>query len=156
MSNLFNKNICANCPKGEKCCCKTYGCRFSPDDFQLSEKMSNKEVKHILKINIDKKYISIDFANMDDTDLDNNYFYLRMRHLGAPIIDVDSKGGVCCKLGKNGCYFSDEERPKGGKFLIPDEKGNCISKYPFKKVIDWEPYQDVLIELLNEYKKVSS
>lgn len=153
MIEYFNKNICANCPRGEKCCCKRHGCAFLPQDFALQESMDSEHKERILRENLDKGYISIDFADMEYTQLENNYFYLRMRHVEAPIVDVDSTGGICCKLLENGCYFSDEERPTGGRTLIPDENGNCKKTYTISQIAkQWQPYQEILIKLLHDYE----
>lgn len=141
-----NEAICKNC----KCkirCCERYGCSFSPFDF---EKITFEN----LKKELDKGYIAIDFIGMEDSDLEDNTYYLRMRHLGMGICDTDSQGGKCCQLTKNGCNFSYKERPTGGKTLIPKEDGNCICQYSIKKIAkEWFPYREILRQLLLYYKQ---
>ena len=160
---------CGPCKKCGGKCCKTYGCQFSPDDFEeisydyLRDKMESTGC------------ISIDWWEGDPRPGVNKLgkcLFLRMRHqskwnsVGAePIIDA-SWGGRCILHTDEGCPLSYEDRPKGARWLIanPDSKGHCYEGYPKNQcAIDWLPYQDILFELMdyfsnkeipvNEYKK---
>ena len=81
-----------------------------------------------------------------------------MRNKNAPVVDP-SFGGECVALTENGCKLSHDERPKGGRVLIPDldiqEDGfkiNCHSDWSKKEsAIEWYTYRDILIKLMKEY-----
>jgi hypothetical protein len=105
-----------------------------------------------LKNIIDKGYISIDWWEGDV--FGNNRgctYYLRVRNKDADIVDA-SWGGECILLTNNGCSLSFNERPKGGRGLIPKEDFNCEVTYSKKDSCrDWYPYQDILTKLVDIY-----
>ncbi len=145
ISKNVNREICAECGGA---CCKMCGCHFSPDDFEeLSFEFLRKE--------IEKGYISIDFVDRDYIYCDHGYYILRMRNKGAPIVDTKRfRGSPCIKLTEGGCEFDYEQRPTGGKLLIPSKKRspltgrNCESKYSLRDCcFEWEPYQEILRRL---------
>lgn len=128
-----NINLCAEC---RGLCCRKKGCAYSPDDFKdLSFKGLKKE--------IDKGFISIAFEAQN--------IILRVRHVNANIVDIDSKG-PCMLLTEKGCMLSFEERPKQGRELIPIEKGVCIPIYSIEECAkEWKQYNEVLEELRDYY-----
>lgn len=138
---LYNKTLCNNC-KGY--CCKQFACHFSPYDF---EEMSYK----YLKEEILKGHISIDKSF--------GIYFLRIRNKNAQIVDTGkiSSGDGCILLTKNGCIFSDEKRPRGGRELIPqkDKQGryNCYQYYSIEKCeAEWEGCQIIMKKLLNKFE----
>lgn len=142
---MENLEICSKC-KGK--CCKAMGCHFSPDDFKdLSYEGLKKEM--------DKGYISIDWweGNPFDPDKRNEIpraFFLRVRNRDAKIVDA-SWGGACSLLSEKGCTLSYEERPKGGKELIPAVP-KCIIKYSKDECAkEWYKYDDILRKLEDYY-----
>lgn len=130
---------CAKC-KGK--CCKRMGCHFSPTDF---EETSYEYLKDVLY----SGFVSIDWWDERDG---SQGFYLRMRHIGAPVVDP-SWGGRCVMLTDDGCLLSFEERPLGGRALKPSYDEGChvteYGKYECKK--EWEPYHDILQRLHDEF-----
>lgn len=145
---MENKELCNLC---EGACCKSMGCHYSPQDF--------KEISfESLKVEIDKGYISIDWWEgnpFDDLDysIDQAYF-LRVRNINSEVVDP-SWGGVCSLLTDNGCTLSYEERPKGGRELIPVAGNiNCIANYSKQDCAkEWYKHDDILTQLYNYYNK---
>lgn len=141
---MENLEICSKC-KGF--CCKRMGCHFSPDDFKdLTFESLKKE--------IDKGYISIDWWEgnpfKDDRYIDKAY-YLRIRNENADVVDP-SWGGRCSLLTDEGCMLSYNERPKGGRLLIPNETDRCEIRYSkLDSAKDWYKYNDVLLKLEDYY-----
>lgn len=165
---MENKTICSKC-KGQ--CCKQMGCHFSPEDF--------KEISfEALKAEIDKGHISIDWwegnpfeeinysfiasideydfgiseIDEDDEDTIERAYFLRAKNVGANIIDA-SWGGTCSLLTEKGCSLSYNDRPKGGRELIPVE-GNkeCITNYSKQDCAkEWHTYDDILTQLYDYY-----
>lgn len=139
--NVNTETFCATeaCAKCKGACCKRMGCHYSPRDF------SDLSFEG-LKAKIEKGNISIDWWESYEPE-----FYLRARHIGAPVVDP-SWGGVCVNLTDKGCALSWDERPLGGKALKPQADGKCYytsySKEDCKN--EWLQYAEVL-ERLAEY-----
>jgi hypothetical protein len=124
---------CAEC-KG--LCCKHMGCHFSPTDF---EDISFDN----LKKEIEKGFISIDWWESDV-----HQYYLRMRHVNAPIVDP-SWGGRCVLLTDKGCPLPFEKRPLGARALKPISNGECRVHYSKEMCKDdWLEYSDILSALV--------
>lgn len=126
-------------------CCKNMGCHYSPDDFK------DKSFE-ALKSEIEKGKISIDWWAADEPE-----YYLRARHVDAPIVD-GSWGGICINLTENGCSLSFEDRPLGGKALKPVRSFGCPNFYTKEMCKnDWKPYAETLKKLVlcfyTEYEK---
>lgn len=150
--NTTNYNLCKSCGG---ICCKQCGCHFSPRDF--------KEISfEYLKSEILKGYISIDVVNGDAYFIDGFPYILRVRNVGAPIVEeslVYRKRTQCILLGKDGCMFDYAHRPTGGKLLIPSDKidynyffssdeRHCRSLYDIRECcLEWRPYTKILSEL---------
>jgi len=136
-------NVCSTC-KGR--CCKHMGCHFSPKDFQEISLDS-------LKAFIEKGFVSIDCWDGDvlGRDRDNTY-YLRIRNVDSDILDF-SWGGRCMLLTDTGCSLSFNERPKGGRELVPQLDFRCLPLYSKKDAcIEWYPYQRILEKLVSIYE----
>lgn len=125
------------CVECKGACCKRMGCHYSPRDF------SDFSFEG-LKTQIEKGNISIDWWEGDSEP----EFYLRARHVGAPIVDP-SWGGTCINLTATGCSLSWDERPLGGKALKPEANGRChyttYSKEDCKN--EWLQYGETLEQL---------
>jgi len=134
--------LCSKC-KGR--CCKQNACYFMPDDF---EKIEFHFLSKVIK---DKGYISI--AKTDKaygSPLPYWFYYLKIRNLDAKFCDNNPRGR-CMLLSEKGCKLSFNERPSGGKALIPDEEG-CYSLYREKDILEaWKPHQDVLKKLWDAF-----
>lgn len=132
---LENKDICSKCGG---LCCKQTGCYYSADDLKV---VSSKSVKDLL----DKGYtcISSDVFLMREDPL---LLSLRARNKNASKIDLVSYSRYCTALSPTGCIYSLENRPSGGKYLIPNKDGDCdYYKVTLIDVIEsWEPYQQML------------
>ena len=154
---MENLEMCKQC--GGKCC-KHFGCEISPEDFKNGVTYEN------IKKKIDEGLISIDwwegnvFEEIENHPLRNKeiekVLYLRMRNIDSPIIDPSWEGGQCIALTPTGCKFSYDERPKGGRELIPniiDDRIQCYNNTFSKKdcAIAWYEYKDILERLYNEY-----
>ena len=157
---MENKKLCSIC-KGH--CCKSSGCELSPEDFK------DGVTYEAIKERIDKGLISIDwwegnvFQELDEYDARSEEnisksLFLRMRNKNAPVVDP-SFGGECVALTENGCKLSYDERPKGGRALIPDlelqKEGfriKCHSDWgKIDSAIEWFEYRDILFKLMKEY-----
>lgn len=151
-SVVIDKKLCSAC-KGV--CCKVCGCFFSPFDFEkitfeyLSEQIARKG------------YISIRYIPKTRSGQGTGVFVLSVRNSDADIVDIPlrSRGG-CSLLTDKGCPFSDEERPTGGRLLIPvgnvDKKGkahpNCFQSYRIEDVCcEWLPYKKILQKLAYKF-----
>lgn len=146
-SKLTNEALCEKCG-GQ--CCKKCGCSYFPEDFEFELNLDN------LKSEIDKGFISIDalfYRNSIYQKLDKQIYYLRVRNNNdLTPVGINSLG-VCKRLEENHCWFSLEKRPSGGKFYIPFWSG-CYTIYTQQEFIDsWEPYQKVLMLLIEHYEK---
>lgn len=135
-----NLEICKQC---QGYCCKKSGCDYIPDDFpELS--------LSFLLAKLYEGYISIvsaqDFKSLPNGQIVNTPFlYLRARNVNRPIVDLLSMKTQCASLTKMGCAFTYEQRPYGGKNLVPVRDGICYPKEdPVELIKKWTDYQKVL------------
>lgn len=150
-SENVNAEICAECGG---VCCKTCGCHFSPDDFpEISFEYLKKE--------LEKGYISIDYVDREVIYDDINIFILRVRNQNAPIVDMGYRRTPCILLTENGCKLDYDNRPAGGKLLIPKESfptlfgetRRCHCKYDIDDCCyEWKPHQKVLYRLAKYFE----
>lgn len=153
MKRLFDKSKLENetlCKKCDGKCCKQCGCSYFPEDFKFELTFEN------LKFEIDKGFIAIDVIFYKDAiynKLDNPVYYLRVRNINDPTPIGINGFGTCKRLINNHCWFKFKDRPSGGKFYIPFERG-CYTLYTNKDLIElWSPYQKELMLLIEHYKK---
>lgn len=144
MSDVPVFEVSDQCAKCQGVCCKRMGCHFSPTDF--------KEITfESLKQEIDKGFISIDWwENWGGP----NEYYLRMRHVGSPVVDP-SWGGRCILLTDTGCPLSFENRPLGARSLKPKETADGICAVFYSKEDcknEWLQYEDILEDLVEYYR----
>lgn len=130
-------------------CCKNSGCYFSPKDFK---NISFDRLKAIIL----KGYISLVTVPSIQSGLEKDVIVLKVRNKYSAVCDVktDETNGGCILLEKTGCSFDDEDRPYGGRALVPErvEGKSCIRGYSFRQCAeDWLPYQDILKRLYNEF-----
>jgi Fe-S-cluster containining protein len=138
-----NKLICTSC--GGKCC-KSMGCHYAPSDFT---EITFETLNNLLA----EGYTSIDWWEGDvfGGDRECTYF-LRVRNVNANIVDP-SWGGRCILLTDKGCKLSYQDRPKGGRSLIPNSSGDCIVTYSKEECCqEWYDYQDILDRLVEKYR----
>ena len=77
--------------------------------------------------------------------------FLRIKNKGE-FIAGNNVSGPCVLWTKKGCLLTFDERPKGGKLMIPREYGRCEQLYiPEELLSDWIPYQAFLRELTKKY-----
>ncbi len=147
----FLEKDCTNYELCSKCggrCCKETGCWFMPQDFEKIE-------YEYLKNEIDnKQYISIAAANsVFGLTLPFFSLYLKIRNVDSEICNISEKG-TCMLLTPKGCSLNFEERPTGGKALIPGNE-SCYGKIrPDVAMAEWRPYQGVLKQLWNTYSNI--
>ena len=134
----FNSQICKKC-KGN--CCKSEGCLYSPSNFKEIAFDSLKEF-------ICRGYSTIILVREFYTGLEDS-FVLKARRVGEPVVKTKIiKHTPCILLTDKGCMLSEDDRPKGGKELIPSETGGCIPAYTYRKAVEeWMPYQKILEDL---------
>ena len=139
-----NSEICSKC--GGKCC-KMCGCHFSPDDF---EEISFES----LKKEIEKGYISIDLVDGELIYSEINVYILRARNVNSPIVDYDyGERGQCILLTESGCKLDYENRPSGGKLLVPREATKCHQNYTIKNCCyEWLPHKKILKNLADYFE----
>ena len=145
MDGFLPGSECQDC-KGK--CCREHGCVLAPADFFKDGTGPEKE-------NIVKKLKNGDLYAIDRTGYEGGLlYYIRMRHKCYTFIGIDAIG-ECVMLGDNGCGFSFEERPLGGKALQSSPDFHCTQTYTLDKMAaDWEPYSEVLSEIFNEYEEL--
>ena len=145
MIKYENKELCKKCG-GE--CCKTMGCHLSPED--IKEKITFEALEKMIETGI----YSIDWWEGYETPdgQEVNGYFLRMRNVHSNIVDP-SWGGRCIMLAEDGCELKYEDRPRGGRLLIPNEEGGCVSQYNKKQCADdWFKYYDILSDLVNRLR----
>ena len=155
---------CAEC-RGR--CCREKGCSLSPEDMQaalerrqrtgqsalLSQKQqggypADKLREQLLTMLSEQRGL---YAIDCFSGKEGLFYYLRMRHKCYTFIGVDAIG-ECIALTKKGCRLSEEERPKGGRFLESRENRQCVQHYTREEMCeDWAPYQAVLSSIWTEY-----
>ncbi len=152
MTQTTNYDVCAICGGAW---CKKCGCHFSPDDF--------KEISfEYLKTEIEKGYISIDYVDGEAASWPIGALILRIRNKNSPIVDIGyRKDTPCILLTDTGCKLDYEQRPTGGKLLIPKfleinsyrtSKPVCYSKYSINTCSrEWRTYQEILVELKQHF-----
>ena len=74
---------------------------------------------------------------------------MKARRVGEPTVKTKLiKDTPCILLTDKGCMLSEDERPKGGKELIPLETGSCIPAYTYREAVEeWMKYQKILEDL---------
>ncbi len=141
----------AECSQCKGRCCRERGCSLSPQDMWRALGLENgslpdKEMLVQLLNRPDGLY-ALDFFS----EKDGPCFYLRMRHKCYTFIGVDAIG-ECVALTESGCTMTEEERPKGGRFLESKPDGSCVQHYTREQMCeDWAPYREVLKEIWDEY-----
>ena len=155
MEDMKNENI-EICKKCGGMCCKKSGCDYSAHDFlDLSYEGLSNELKKG-----DKSIVCyMDFKTMSNGSYTYEPFlYLRARNKGRDIIDLVSIKTGCASLKSNGCSFTYEDRPSGGKNLTPVDKkiGPCTPVVnPLDIVNTWKPYQKQLKRLVSQFTGMS-
>ena len=147
---------------GEECtacqgkCCKETGCCLSPEDLQKTLKSRNigkeeslyDQILSLLKEEQIQPLYAIDHFGTPKGPL----YYLRMRHKCYTFIGIDAMG-ECTALTKEGCSLSQEQRPKGGRFLKSAPDRHCVQHYTREMMCeDWAPYQEILESIYKEYE----
>ena len=136
-------DICGSC-KGR--CCRSLGCMLSSADLLRALKRSTASTANILKV-FDEKPYAIDRMSVSGGE----FFYLRMRHKCFNFIGADAFG-ECEALSDEGCTLSFDERPFGGRMLLPVEGGSCVQQYSKEDMVsDWLPYQTMLSEIWDKF-----
>ena len=144
--NVIHENL-EICKKCGGYCCKKCGCDYAAEDF-LEIKMN-----YLLE-KLNEGYISIvsaqNFERLKNGKIVNTPFlYLRARNLNRPVVDLLSMKTTCASLTKTGCKFDYQNRPFGGKNLIPVDGLHC---YPDKDALNivksWSSYQKLLARLV--------
>lgn len=142
----FDHDQCKECG-GD--CCKSAGCELAPSDFS---DLSFEGLRRVMK----KGYITMQLASQLYTGLNCPVLILHIRNRDEPIINFGGWHEEGCILHDNlrGCPFSDKDRPKGGRDLIPENRkyGTCARGYSIRMCAeDWLPYQGLLEALGEEF-----
>ena len=143
MSKYEDRDICRECGGF---CCKKSGCDYSPRDFD--DLSINKLHEKLLEGNI--SIISyLEFKRSGNGKLyAEPFLYLRARNTDRDVVDLVSYKKRCSMLREDGCSYSFEDRPFGGRNLIPG-KTRCIPEVdPYDIVMVWGRYQKVLHRLV--------
>ena len=155
MQNNENYELCSKC--GGRCC-KNFGCYISPDEvIKRKGEISFDIILELLK----SGYVAMDWWEgdilEDDESIPNcelycQVFYLRMRHKSEGAI-CGSWGGECVCLTDTGCMFTWNNRPLGGRSLIPTADKACEDTSYTKEqcVLEWREYYDILSEVYDKY-----
>lgn len=134
MKKYENKSLCTKCG-GQ--CCKNDPCFFMPEDFD------DLSVDGLLRELKDKDYLCILLDKVPRITMRSSKW--------AKIVDplLTDKTNVCMLLTPTGCPFSYDERPTGGKMLVPDPNGCCTSKITLDNIrLAWAPYMPVLLQVI--------
>ena len=150
-------------------CCKRNACDCSPEDFDNDvNKMREALLTGKYTIDLSRQDADAFVVEYNQIYLDENmgkripsqFFYLRPRNIGRPIVDIIHKEeveGPCIFWSQEkGCALTYEKRPKGGRTLIPmlgpGKIPFCVGQYEKREMIaDWKPYTDALVSLAKEF-----
>lgn len=147
MEKIENLDFCRKCGGY---CCKKSGCDYGVDDF------SDLSYKGLLKV-LAQGNISIvaclQFSYVNNKMCCSPFLYLRARNEKRDVVDLLSVKTRCSMLKDDGCSYSYEERPRGGRNLIPAEKKElCLPKdSPLEIIREWGNYQKVLSRIVKNY-----
>lgn len=153
--NLKNENldICSEC--GGRCCNKC-GCDYAIVDFR------DRTYKGLLEALAkgDKSIVAaLDFKTMPSGKfIATPFLYLRARNTDRDIVDLVSMKTRCSLLNYDGCSHDYENRPFGGRNLIPSRKedGPCMPDVePLDYLMAWSPYQKQLRKIVKHYTGMS-
>ena len=142
--------LCKKC--GGRCCIKC-GCYYSPEDF-------GKITYQKLKKEISKGNIKIQYIHGKYLDSKKGVFILRVKNVGEAAVGKNLKS-KCVFLTKEGCKLSFEDRPAGGKLLIPfiDDNGivRCYNSYSLYDCCkEWHTYRRIVKKLVRYYRRKRS
>lgn len=164
--NNERPDICSKC--GGRCCFQM-GCEIFPQDFKRWFNTDTITKEMIIKA-LDSGEITMDWYDGDirdevfgytDEQLGDEYYtrsyYFHMRGIGDKAI-CGSWGSPCKSYRKGtGCSLTWEQRPTGGRSLVPPESGDpkdCrnqnLSKY--ESCLAWVPFYQMLEDIYCEYK----
>lgn len=160
MPNNENADLCGSCT--EKCC-ENMGCEIFPID--VIKRYGEISVDAIERW-IETGYVSLDWWEGDprnDMDELDKGFFLRTRHKDAPIVDPAFQG-ICKFYDKEiGCTLTFEERPLGGRLVVPKPNRQCDYGEWEDKIWDyrgsskqiaalhWLPFKDILGKIYDKY-----
>lgn len=148
MENLKieNYDLCAKCGGF---CCKKSGCDYVPSDFNS---LAMNDIIELLNSNNISIVSQLMFDKLSNGKLVcQPFLYLRARNTGRDAIDLFSFKTKCSLLTDTGCKLSYEERPTGGKNLIPKENMKCYhTNNPQEDMKKWEAYQKVLAKVVKK------
>lgn len=140
-------NICKQC--GGRCC-KKCGCDYSALDFDdlsyktICEFLSEGKISVVSMVSFDRLSNGKKIANL--------FLYLRARNVDRDVVDLISVKTRCSQLTEIGCSYTYDDRPTGGKNLVPVEGGKCYpAEDQFELVKTWQPYQNVLRKVVKRY-----
>lgn len=130
-----NQSLCSACGGY---CCKNSPCFFMPEDF------SDLSLEGLLKEFREKDYLCIVLNDVP-------YISMRSKHWKRIVQLIETKipPAPCILWTTTGCTFSYDERPTGGKLLVPTTNRYCYSKLDSKRFIEaWRPYTEVLLQVM--------
>lgn len=138
-----NKELCSECGGY---CCKKSGCDYYVSDFKRIDKNTILEALASKKISIVSAFV---FERLnDDKIVATPFLYLRARNQDRDIVDLYSVKTTCMSLTETGCAYTYENRPGGGKNLIP-QKPICKPLLdPIEQIKAWAPYQGLLSKIV--------
>lgn len=140
-----NKKLCQECGG---LCCKKSGCDYFTTDFGNITKVKIIEALETGNVSIVSAFKAI--TTYDGKIGFIPLLYLRARNNDRDVIDLFSLKKECSMLTDTGCSYSLEERPSGGKNLIP---GHPCKPYlnPLEEMQKWKPYQSLLSKIVKRY-----
>lgn len=132
-------------------CCKMCGCHLSPKKDILGE-VTEENLRKLLRTG---RY-TLDLISKEYPGVEDDTWIIRIRNKNEEsIVQRNARPGTCILLTENGCRLSYEERPEGGKKLIPVENGGCYSIYTIGDCCEeWIHYQETLEMLAKEFENL--
>ena len=131
-----NQSLCSACGGY---CCKNSPCFFMPEDFP------DLSLDRLLKEFQEKDYLCILLGDVA-------FISMRAKHWKRIVQLFESRiPDSCVALTPTGCKFSYDERPTGGKLLVPAVTGfyDCYHKLDYTTFSTaWAPYDEVLHQLM--------
>lgn len=143
---MENKDICRQCGGF---CCKKSGCDYASTDFK------NLGINNLYSILLEGRISivsAISFEKLNNGKLfANPILFLRARNIDRPIVDLLSMKKTCSQLTKDGCSYEHDNRPAGGRNLVPALNRKCYSELPQMEIINtWNSYQRTLSRLVKK------
>ncbi len=154
--DLYNPELCKAC--GGRCC-RRCGCFIGPRDFR--RRFGGKELTlEAMRREIEKGYFVIERVDLTDYYRRGLGTVVRMRNIDDRFVIIGAfdvrPGSPCVMWDKSyGCKLSRDDRPIGGRLMVPSPLYTCSGKYGvIEAASEWLKYEEITDALIGSYRGV--